>query len=104
MSLRTGIMNMGQRKSQKSCSSESEVSVETYDVFYLKKIKKKTQQKTPIFLLLVHWKGLETMTNVAKTSIPSIQIVDLQSISHSKKQSSLGQNVQKEHGTPCHTI
>lgn len=40
MSLRTGIMNMGQRKSQKSCSSESEVSVETYDVFYLKKIKK----------------------------------------------------------------
>ena len=53
MSLRTGIMNMGQRKSQKSCSSESEVSVETHDVFYLKK-KKKTQQKTSIFLLLVH--------------------------------------------------
>lgn len=53
MSLRTGIMNMGQRKSQKSCSSESEVSVETYDVFYLKKIKK-NPTKNPIFLLLVH--------------------------------------------------
>lgn len=66
---------MGQRKSLKSCSSEFEVSVKLKMYSTFKNWNQNQTKPTLYVLVWVHWKGLETMTNLAKISIPNIQIV-----------------------------
>lgn len=66
---------MGQIKSLKSCSSEFEVSVKLKMYFTLKNWNQNQTKPTLYVLVWVHWKSLETMTNLAKISIPNIQIV-----------------------------